>query len=156
MTETMQYMKGQGNKELVNGLTSVLADTFVLYYKTHSFHWNVVGEHFRSLHTLFDEQYTAMWQASDIIAERIRQLDGAVPINLVALMKYSSLQETGQTPDAMAMVQELANDNAAIVSHLYPVLKKADELGDQNTVDMLTSRVQQHEKAAWMLRSVLR
>ena len=156
MAEEMAYLKGAGNKALVGGLTAVLADTFVLYYKTHSFHWNVVGEHFRSLHSLFDEQYTALWQSTDVIAERIRQLDGAVPINLAALMKQAQLQETGQTPDDRAMVEELANDNAAIVTHIYPVLKKADELHDQNTVDMLTTRIQEHEKAAWMLRSFLR
>ncbi len=156
MSEAPDYMRGQGNKELVSGLTAILADTFVLYYKTHSFHWNVVGEHFRPLHGLFEEQYTAMWQAIDVVAERVRQLDGAVPINLAGLMKQASLQETGQTPDAQAMVQELANDNAAIVSHIYPVLEKADALGDQNTVDMLTTRIQQHEKSAWMLRSFLR
>lgn len=156
MTDGLAYMKGHGNKELVSGLGAVLADTFVLYYKTHSFHWNVVGEHFRPLHTLFEEQYTALWQSTDGIAERIRQLDGAVPINLVSLMKQASLQETGQIPDALAMVQELANDNMAVVSHIYPVLEKADELGDQNTVDLLTTSLRQHEKAAWMLRSVLR
>lgn len=156
MNETLKYMTGPGNKDLVDGLTTVLADTFVLYYKTHTFHWNVVGEHFRSLHSLFDEQYTAMWKSTDTIAERIRQLDGAVPINLAALMKQAHLQETGQTPDATAMVEELANDNSAIVTHIYPVLKKADELGDQNTVDMLTTRIQAHENAAWMLRSLLR
>jgi starvation-inducible DNA-binding protein len=148
------YMKGKDNKEIVEGLTSVLADTFVLYYKTHTFHWNVVGEHFRSLHLMFEEQYNEIWQATDVIAERIRGLDGGVPINLTELKKYAKLQETGQTPDEMAMVAELANDNGEIVATIYDVLNRADEADDQGTVDMLVDRIKAHEKAAWMLRSL--
>jgi starvation-inducible DNA-binding protein len=151
-----KYMKGKDNKEIVDGLNAVLADTFTLYFKTHAFHWNVVGEHFHSLHQLFDQQYNALWQSTDIIAERVRQLDGIAPINLKALQKLASLHETGQTPDAMAMVEELANDNAEIVNVILPVLKKADEADDKGTADMLTKRVQDHENAAWMLRSLLR
>jgi starvation-inducible DNA-binding protein len=156
MKKQQAYMQGADNKELVKGLNGILADTFVLYYKTHTFHWNVVGEHFRSLHLMFEEQYNELWQSTDILAERVRQLDGGVPINLTELKKYATLQETGQTPDAVAMVAELANDNAEIVNVIYPVLHKAEEAGDQGTVDMLTLRVEAHEKAAWMLRSSLK
>ena len=156
MSKMQPYMKGKPNKEIVDGLTGILADTFVLYYKTHTFHWNVVGPHFRSLHLMFEEQYTEMWNATDVLAERIRQLDGAVPINLKELQKKATLQETGQTPDDMAMVEELANDNLEIVNHIHDVLKKADEAEDQGTVDMLTLRIEAHEQAAWMLRSTLK
>lgn len=156
MTKMQPYMKGKPNKEIVDGLTSILADTFVLYYKTHTFHWNVVGPHFRSLHLMFEEQYNELWQSTDILAERIRQLDGAVPINLKELQKKATLQETGQTPDDMAMVEELANDNLGIVNNIHEVIKKADEAEDQGTVDMLTLRIEAHEKAAWMLRSTLK
>jgi len=151
-----KYMTGKDNKDIVDGLNAILADTFTLYFKTHTFHWNVVGEHFHSLHVLFEEQYTALWNSTDVIAERTRQLDGAVPVSLKALQKLSSLEETGQTPDAMAMVEQLANDNAEIVNVILPVLKKADEADDKGTADMLTKRVQEHENAAWMLRSLLR
>ena len=156
MSKMQTYMKGKPNKELVDGLTGVLADTFVLYYKTHTFHWNVVGPHFRSLHLMFEEQYNELWQSTDILAERIRQLDGAVPINLKELQKKATLQETGQTPDDMAMVEELANDNLEIVNNIHEVIKNADEAEDQGTVDILTLRIEAHEKAAWMLRSTLK
>lgn len=156
MSKAQTYMKGKDNRDLTEGLTRVLADTFVLYYKTHTFHWNVIGPHFRSLHLMFEEQYNELWTSTDELAERVRQLDGGVPINLTELKKKATLQETGQTPDATAMVQELANDNAEIVNLIYPVLRKADEAGDQGTVDMLTMRIEAHEKAAWMLRSTLK
>lgn len=156
MHKQQPYMQGKDNKDLVEGLNVVLANSFILYYKTHTFHWNVVGENFHSLHAMFEEQYNELWQALDIIAERTRQLDGNVPINMTELKKKASLQETGQTPDARAMVEQLANDNSEIVGLIYPVLNKADEAGDQGTVDMLTTRIEAHEKAAWMLRSTLK
>lgn len=156
MSKMQPYMKGNPNKEIVDGLTGVLADTFVLYYKTHTFHWNVVGPHFRSLHLMFEEQYNELWQSTDILAERIRQLDGAVPINLKELQQKATLQETGQTPDDMAMVEELANDNLEIINNIHEVIKKADEAEDQGTVDMLTLRIEAHEKAAWMLRATIK
>jgi starvation-inducible DNA-binding protein len=148
------YMKGKDNKAVVEGLTGILADTFVLYYKTHTFHWNVVGENFKALHELFEEQYTDLWTFTDEVAERIRALDANVPINLTELKKHAKLQETGQIPDAMAMVEQLANDNAEIVNVIFPVIRKCQEAGDEGSVDMLNKRVQVHEKAAWMLRSI--
>lgn len=159
MTKIMnkqKYMQGKDNKEIVEGLNMVLADTFLLYYKTHTFHWNVVGDHFRSLHLMFEEQYTELWQATDVIAERARQLDGGVPINLSLLKDCAKLQEAGQTPDQYGMVEQLANDNDEIVNHIYEVLNKADDAGDQGTVDMLTLRIEAHENHAWMLRSLLK
>ncbi len=150
------YMKGKDNKAVVDGLTTVLADTFVLYYKTHTFHWNVVGANFKALHELFEEQYNELWTFTDEVAERIRALDGNVPINLADLKKHAKLQETGQIPDATAMVAELAADNAGIVSNIFPVLRRCQEAGDEGTVDMLNKRIEVHEKAAWMLRSILK
>lgn len=156
MTDKPKYMTGRENGELIEGLTGVLADTFMLYYKTHSFHWNVVGPHFPTLHSMFEDQYTEMWQAADTIAERIRQLEGSVPINLRALGEHAYMEEAGQTPDDEGMVEMLARDNEEIVSHIHPVLHRADTAGDQNTVDILATRIGAHEKAAWMLRSFLR
>ncbi len=152
--EKPAYMKGKDNKAVVEGLTGILADTFVLYYKTHTFHWNVVGENFKALHELFEEQYNELWTFTDEVAERIRALDANVPINLTELKKHASLQETGQIPDAMAMVEQLANDNAEIVNVIFPVIRKCQDAGDEGSVDMLNKRVQVHEKAAWMLRSI--
>lgn len=142
-----------GKKEITDGLTKVLADTFVLYFKTHAFHWNVEGPHFKSLHDLFEEQYTELWQVTDVIAERIRALDAYAPLNMDEMRKQATLEETGQMPDADEMVKQLANDNAEIVNTIFPVLRKAEDLGDEATVDLLIGRVEVHEKAAWMLRS---
>jgi len=143
----------KNSAEIAKDLTGVLADTFVIYFKTHSFHWNVEGPHFKPLHEMFEEQYTALWQATDELAERIRQLGSYAPDNFKALLEKARLQESGQTPDADAMVEILANDNTEIVEHIYPVLRRAEEAGDEATVDMLIQRVQAHEKAAWMLRA---
>lgn len=142
------------NKKIAQDLQVVLADTFALYFKTHSFHWNVTGAHFRSLHMMFEEQYTEMWKATDEIAERIRTLGEWAPNNMQELQKNASeISETGQLPDAPAMVEQLANDNRAIVKTLYKALRTAEDEGDEATVDMMVERVQAHEQAAWMLES---
>ena len=142
------------NKEIAAGLTKVLADTFVLYFKTHSFHWNVEGPQFKALHELFMDQYTELWNATDEIAERIRALDEYAPNSWDGMVKNASLQETGQTPDAGAMVEMLANDNVAIVGTMKPVLQAAQDAGDEVTADIMIQRIAVHEKAAWMLRSM--
>lgn len=151
---TQSYMSGKGNTAVVEGLRRVLADTFVLYFKTHSFHWNVEGPHFKIFHEMFEEQYNELWAATDEIAERIRSLDNYAPANWTDMVKYAGLQETGQHPDAKAMIEELANDNAAIVKDtLYPALRAAEAADDEATMDMLIGRIDVHEKTAWMLRS---
>jgi len=147
------YLKGSENKEIVDGLTQVLADTFILYFKTHSFHWNVVGPRFRELHELFEEQYTEMWEATDELAERIRVLQAHAPNSFKNLQDKAKLTEVGQTPDANEMTKMLANDNRQIVDNIYPILRKAEEAGDEVTVDMLIGRIQIHEENAWMLES---
>ena len=141
-------------KTVSDGLTAVLADTFVLYFKTHSFHWNVEGPQFKSLHDLFMLQYTELWTATDLIAERIRSLGHYAPNSWDGMMKSASLQETGQTPDASAMVEMLANDNVAMVGTIKPVLHAAQAAGDEVTADLMIQRMAVHEKAAWMLRSM--
>lgn len=146
-------MSGKDNKALVDGLTKVLSDTFVLYMKTHSFHWNVEGPHFGALHAMFMDQYTEMWTATDEIAERIRALDAYAPNGFKDMLKSATIQETGQTPDYKAMVTMLANDNEAIVGTMKPVLEAAQEAGDEVTADLMIKRITAHEKAAWMLRS---
>lgn len=142
------------NKALCDGLKKVLADTFVLYFKTHSFHWNVEGPHFKSLHDLFMEQYTELWNATDEIAERIRTLGEYGPNSFEGMLGNATLTENRQTPDAMAMVQMLVEDNEAICKTITPVLEKAQKAGDEVTADLLIGRLTIHEKAAWMLRSI--
>jgi len=142
------------SKAVTDGLKKVLSDTFVLYFKTHSFHWNVEGPHFKALHELFEEQYTELWTATDEIAERLRTLGEYAPNNLEAMIKYASLGESGQTPDSKAMIDMLASDNTAIVDTMRPVLHTAQEKDDDVTMDMMIRRMAVHEKAAWMLRSM--
>ncbi len=148
------YMSGEENTDIVNALKKVLADTFVLYFKTHSFHWNVEGMSFKALHELFELQYTELWQATDEIAERIRALGSYAAANYQELLKDASLAEAGQVPDAKDMLEQLASDNREIVSVLYNALRAAEKGGDEATVDMLIARTQVHEKAAWMLESM--
>jgi len=149
------YLDDKQSKAIADALTKVLADTFVLYFKTHAYHWNVEGPHFKSLHELFGEQYTEMWEATDEIAERIRALNSYAPVSFADLVKTASLtEETGQRPDAHEMLIRLADDHAALVADaLYPALRAAEEAGDEATVDMMVGRIEVHEKTTWMLRS---
>lgn len=150
----LAYKSEKNSKAIADALQSVLADTYVLYFKTHSFHWNVEGINFKTLHVLFEEQYTELWNATDIIAERIRALGSYGPLSFKDILETGNLQETGQLPDAKEMIIQLANDNEAIVAEsLSPALLKAQELGDEATVGMLVDRIEIHEQAAWMLRS---
>ena len=132
----------------------MLADSFVLYYKTHASHWNVEGEDFKQLHDLFMDQYTEIWNALDEIAERIRSLDTYAPISMKALAGHAELKEYGQNRDAMQMVKDLADDNEDLAVSIAKVMNMAEEAGDKATADLLVKRVGTHEKAAWMLRSI--
>jgi len=150
----MKQIDGKKRKNIVDGLTGILADSFVLYYKTHADHWNVEGPHFKDLHDLFMEQYTELWNALDEISERIRALDSFAPVSMKDLIKHASLSEAGQNRDAMQMVRDLADDHEALSQSLAKVITLADGAGDQATADLLTQRLGVHEKAAWMLRSI--
>lgn len=139
---------------VVQELQKVLADTFVLYFKTHSFHWNVEGAQFSMLHTLFEAQYTELWTVSDDIAERLRALEAYAPDNFASVLKNTSLNEVEQTPDAFEMVKILLKDNEEIVKTLNNALKAAQEADDEVTAGLLIDRMTSHEKTAWMLRSL--
>jgi starvation-inducible DNA-binding protein len=147
-------MDGSKNKAVVEGLSRVLADTFILYFKTHTCHWNVTGPHFKALHDMFMEQYTELWDATDELAERIRAIDSFAPVSMAQLQDTATLKEMTALPDALEMVAALADDNRAIVESIYPALRAAEEAGDEATTDMLIARVQIHEKTAWMLESI--
>ena len=142
-------------QQIADGLGRLLADTWVLYGKTHGFHWNVTGPMFTSLHTLFETQYNELWDSLDEIAERIRALGLPAPFGDSALTKLASLEEAGSIPAAMDMVKQLVADHEAVARTARSVFEIADAANDQPSADLLTQRLQVHEKTAWMLRSLL-
>jgi len=142
-------------RQIATGLGQVLADTSVLYGKTHGFHWNVTGPMFNTLHLMFMGQYTELWNALDVIAERIRALGFPAPYGGKTIAALSSIAETDGVPEAMAMVRELVADHEAVARTARSVFSLASEANDQPSADLLTKRLQIHEKTAWMLRSLL-
>jgi starvation-inducible DNA-binding protein len=142
-------------EEIANGLSRVLADTYTLYLKTHNFHWNVTGPMFQTLHLLFEEQYTEQWNAIDLIAERIRTLGFPAPGTYAAFSKLASIKETEGVPAAKEMIKLLVEGNEAVVRIARSLFTRTDDAHDQPTADLLTQRMQVHEKNAWMLRSLL-
>jgi starvation-inducible DNA-binding protein len=140
---------------IAEGLGRVLADSTVLYAKTHGFHWNVTGPMFNTLHLMFMDQYTELWTALDAIAERIRALGHPAPYGGAAIASLASIPETPGTPTALEMVRELVLGHEAVARTIRAVFTSADGAGDQPTADLLTQRLQIHEKTAWMLRSLL-
>lgn len=145
-------------KEISTGLSAFLADAYTLYLKTHNFHWNVTGPMFNALHVMFEGQYTEQWQALDDIAERIRALGYNAPGSYQEFTALTSIEEeTGldRAPEWKEMVTQLVLGNEAVCRTARRVLRTADDAGDDPTVDLLTQRLQTHEKYAWMLRSLL-
>jgi len=145
----------EDRKNIADGLSHLLADTFTLYLKTHNYHWNVTGPMFNTLHLMFMEQYTEMWGAVDAIAERIRALGYPAPGSYSAFARLSSIADESESPNALAMVTNLVKGHEAVVRTARRVFEIADKAGDQPTADVATQRLQIHEKTAWMLRSLL-
>ncbi len=138
------------------GLSKLLADTYTLYLTTHNFHWNVTGPMFNTLHAMFMTQYTELWNAVDPIAERIRSLGHAAPGSYAQFGKLSSLKDApGTPPKALDMVRVLVAGHEAVARTAREVFPLADKADDQPTADLLTQRLDVHEKTAWMLRSLL-
>jgi starvation-inducible DNA-binding protein len=137
------------------GLSRLLADTYTLYLKTHNFHWNVTGPQFNSLHLMFETQYNELALAVDLIAERIRALGEPAPGSYSAYARLSSIAEADGVPPAEDMVRILADDQLAVVRTARGVFPLADAANDEPTADLLTQRMQVHEKTAWMLRANL-
>ncbi|MSP93677.1 MAG: DNA starvation/stationary phase protection protein [Alphaproteobacteria bacterium] len=143
-------------EQIVAGLARVLADTYVLYLKTHAYHWNVTGPYFSSLHLLFETQYNELHGAADTIAERIRALGVHAPGSYGAFAKLASIKEDNDAvPAAMVMVRNLAAGQEALGRTLRDAFKIAESGGDQASMDMLIGRMDASDKAAWMLRSHL-
>ncbi|NDJ16056.1 Dps family protein [Myxacorys almedinensis] len=142
-------------KEIAGGLSRLLADTYTLYLKTHNFHWNVTGPMFQTLHLMFETQYTELAIAVDLIAERIRSLGFPAPATYSEYAKLSSIEETPGVPKAEDMIRLLVAGQEAVARTARSVFPIADSASDEPTADLLTQRLQIHEKTAWMLRSLL-
>jgi starvation-inducible DNA-binding protein len=142
-------------KKIAEGLSRFLADTYTLYLKTHNFHWNVTGPMFQTLHLMFMEQYNEEWMAVDLIAERIRALGYPAPGSYAAFAKLTSIREAEGVPSAKEMIKQLVEGQEAVVRTARAVFPVAEKANDQPTLDLLTQRMQIHEKYAWMLRSLL-
>jgi starvation-inducible DNA-binding protein len=142
-------------KKVAEGLSRMLADTYSLYLKTHNFHWNVTGPMFQTLHLMFMTQYTEIWNAVDLIAERIRALGYPAPGSYKEFAALTSIKEGSGVPAAKEMIKQLVEGQEAVVRTAREVLPVADKAGDQPTVDLLSARMEVHEKNAWMLRSLL-
>lgn len=140
---------------IAKGLSHFLADSYTLYLMTHNFHWNVTGPMFTSLHTMFMTQYSEQWTALDQIAERIRSLGFPAPGTYKEFVKLASIQEVNGTPKAMEMVRHLVSAQEATARTGRELFPLVDEANDQPTADLLTQRLDVHEKTAWMLRSLL-
>lgn len=148
-------ISAKDRQRIAEGLSRLLADTYTLYLKTHNFHWNVKGPMFQTLHLMFEAQYNELALAVDLIAERIRALGHPAPGTYKEYTRLSSIPETEGVPEARAMIQLLVEGQEAVARtarRLFPVVDKA---ADEPTADLLTQRMQVHEKTAWMLRALL-
>lgn len=142
-------------QQITKGLSVLLADSYTLYLMTHNFHWNVTGPQFNSLHNMFMAQYTEQWNALDIIAERIRALGFPAPGTYKQFVKLTTIKEVEGVPKANEMVRHLVIAHEAVARTARLLFPVVDEANDQPTADVLTQRLDVHEKTAWMLRSLL-
>ena len=142
-------------EKIVKGLSALLADSYTLYLMTHNFHWNVTGPQFNSLHNMFMAQYTEQWNALDVIAERIRALGFPAPGTYKEFVKLTSIKEVEGVPSANEMVQHLVKAQETTARTARSLFELVNEANDQPTADVLTQRLNVHEKTAWMLRSML-
>lgn len=148
-------MTDQQRETVAKGLSKLLANSYTLYLKTHNYHWNVTGPQFNSLHAMFEKQYLELAEAVDEIAERIRALGHLAPASYSEFAKLSSISEGVSTKSATEMVKDLVEGQEAVVRTCREAFPAADEAGDEPSCDLLTTRMQLHEKHAWMLRSLL-
>ena len=142
-------------RKIAEGLSRLLADTFTLYLTTHNFHWNVKGPMFQTLHVMFEEHYNELWLALDAIAERIRALGFPAPGTYAEYSKLSSIRETSGVPEAREMIRILVAGHEAVARTARKIFPVVDKSSDEPSADLLTQRLQVHEKTAWMLRSLL-
>jgi starvation-inducible DNA-binding protein len=148
-------IKEADRARIAQGLSRLLADTYTLYLKTHNFHWNVTGPMFQTLHLMFETQYNELALAVDLIAERIRALGHPAPGTYAEFSKLTSIKEPKGVPSAEDMIRELVAGQEAVVKTARSVFPLVDKVNDEPSADLLTQRMQVHEKTAWMLRSLL-
>jgi starvation-inducible DNA-binding protein len=148
-------IKETDRAKIAQGLSRLLADTYTLYLKTHNFHWNVTGPMFQTLHLMFEQQYNELALAVDAVAERIRALGFPAPGTYREFAKLSSIREGEGVPSAEDMIRELVAGQEAVVKTARSIFPLVDEAHDEPSADLLTQRMQVHEKTAWMLRSLL-
>jgi len=148
-------IKESDRQKIAQGLSRLLADTYTLYLKTHNFHWNVTGPMFQTLHLMFETQYNELALAVDLVAERIRALGFPAPGTYAEYAKLSSIEETAGVPEATEMIRLLVQGQEAVVRTARKVFPLVDAAHDEPSADLLTQRMQVHEKTAWMLRSLL-
>lgn len=142
-------------EKIAQGLNHLLADTYTLYLMTHNFHWNVTGPMFNTLHLMFEGQYNELALAVDLIAERIRALGMPAPGTYSEFAKLTSIKEIKGNPEATKMIKHLVEGHEAVTRTARSIFKTVDAAADEPTADLLTQRMQLHEKTAWMLRSLL-
>ena len=139
---------------IVQQLNNILANTYSLYFKTHSYHWNVEGMHFHTLHTMFEAHYTEMWAAIDEIAERIRARGAYAPLNHADMIKASQIEQDADVPNATDMISNLVTGHQTLINSLNQALSIAQDNHDEVTSDVCLARLQIHEKTLWMLNSL--
>lgn len=145
----------EDREQIAHGLSRLLADSYTLYLKTHNFHWNVTGPMFNTLHVMFMDQYTELWNALDLIAERIRALGFPAPGTYSEFVKLTVITESVGVPKATEMIQQLVDGQEAVIRTARSIFPIVDQANDQPSADLLAQRLQIHEKNAWMLRSLL-
>ncbi len=150
---TNNGISAEARKEIAQGLSELLADSYILYLKTHGYHWNVTGPMFRTLHLMFEEQYVELGAAVDEIAERIRALDHHAPASFAEFKALAEIPEADGVPEAMEMVKDLAKGHETLIKRARLLVTTAEEAEDVATADLVTTRIDVHEKTAWMLRA---
>ena len=145
----------ESRKKIAQDLAVLLADSYTLYLKTHNYQWNVTGTMFQTLHTMFETQYTELATAVDVIAERIRALGEKAPGSYTEFSRLASIKDEEGHPGAREMIKKLVEGHEAVVKNIRSMFPRAQEAQDEATVEILTQRIQLHEKTAWMLRSLL-
>lgn len=145
----------QDRQQIADGLSHLLADTYTLYLKTHNFHWNVTGPMFQTLHLMFEQHYNELSLAVDLIAERIRALGHYAPGSYADYARLTSIPEADGVPRAEDMIRQLVEGHETLCRTARSIFPSVERAGDEPTADLLTQRLQVHEKTAWMLRSLL-
>lgn len=155
MTSINTGIHSDDRKIIADGLSKLLADSSMLYLKTHQFHWNVEGPMFNTLHQMFMVQYTELWNALDLIAERIRSLGHYAPGSYKKFAALSSIEDSPENSPAKNMIRDLLQGHERVAKTARELFPSAEKANDEATLDLLTQRLQLHEKTAWMLRSLL-